>query len=89
MVNDPKWSKWILWHDSGRSVRIESRQEFSQEVLPSFWSLKDDGVWDWKRAWDAFDRQLRNYKFVKTETANVLTFKHVRRKEALGKWQTM
>jgi len=86
ILEDRRWADWVAWHDSGCSVMIQSRQGFAENVMPGYWAShqqksSSDSTHSkpvWEKAWNTFDRQLRNYNFKKLDTFNVIVFAHVR-----------
>ena len=87
ILNDPQWASWVAWHDGGRSVTIPSRQAFAENVLPAYWEPQQKAAEAthlkpaWEKAWNSFNRQLRNYNFKKLDTGNLMVFAHVSSKE--------
>jgi len=85
ILEDPRWAEWISWHDNGRSVMIQSRQAFAENVMLVYWVSQQrkpsaesaSSKPAWEKAWNSFDRQLRNYNFKKLDTVNMIVFAHV------------
>jgi len=64
---------------------IQSRQAFAENVMLVYWVSQQrkpsaesaSSKPAWEKAWNSFDRQLRNYNFKKLDTVNMIVFAHV------------